>query len=225
MRSPALALAWQLWRPNRWGLGGVAFGLAVLAVLSQTLPAGAGTALAGTAGVLFCVAFVYLLSVVVYTELDSASRGGFPRRMFTLPLRTTALVGWPMLYGMTAAVLLWLATAWLVLVPCGLHSGGAFWLAPVFAALAASFQAIAWAFVGSPLLRLVVAVGVLPSFVLAGIYHGVFATEEGVVGASALVIAIAYPVAVLGVARDRRGGGSLLAWLRRRFERAGAWLP
>jgi hypothetical protein len=71
---------------------------------------------------------------------------------------------------MAAAALLWLAAVWLVFEPCGMMKKVDIgWPALVCAALTANFQALAWTFVGSPLLRLVVAVMLLPAWVVAAV--------------------------------------------------------
>src|SRR5437773_6786004 len=99
MRSPALALAWQLYRPNRWGFAAIAAGLAALAVLSHTLPTRAAVQTVGGVGItLFFLALLYLQSVFAYAEFGPRVRhSGLPRRLLTLPVRTGVLVAWPML--------------------------------------------------------------------------------------------------------------------------------
>ena len=153
MRSPALALAWQLYRPNRWGFYAIAAGLTVLAVLSRTLATHAAVqTLGGVSLILFVLTLLYVMSMFAYSELGSRGKhAGLPRRMLTLPMHTAALVAWPMLYGMAAAALLWLAAVWLVFEPCGMMKRvDIWWPALVCAALTANFQAVAWTFVGSP---------------------------------------------------------------------------
>jgi hypothetical protein len=226
MRSPALALAWELYRPNRWGLGAIALGLPACAVLCRSLPAPAVQMVQAASGLLFFLALLYLVSVFAYSGWDPrASRLGLPPHLLKLPLRTGALVAWPMLYGMAAAALLWLGAAWLVFVPSGLSPRAAWWPALLCAALSASFQALAWTVVASPLARLVVAVLVLPSGVLMAIAWGLVPTLEAALRALGLVIAASYFVALAGVTRARRGGGPLLAGLWRRLERPTARGP
>src|SRR2546421_9434259 len=55
--------------------------------------------------------FVYLLAVFSFGFAgDLAGRQSiYPARMFTLPVTTAALAGWPMLYGTAAAAILWVA--------------------------------------------------------------------------------------------------------------------
>ena len=58
------------------------------------------------------VTFTYFLAVFSFGLAgDLAARQSmYPARMFTLPVTTAALAGWPMLYGAAAMALLWLAT-------------------------------------------------------------------------------------------------------------------
>src|SRR6516162_3529551 len=111
MRGPAQAIAWELWARNRWGLGAVVAGFLVLAALCHTLPAETtAEIMSKVSSPLLFVLFVYLLSVFVYAEAgQGAGRSGFPRRTFTLPVPTALLVAWPMLYGMAAVALFWIA--------------------------------------------------------------------------------------------------------------------
>ena len=52
---------------------------------------------------------------------DLAARHSiYPARMFTLPVTTAALAGWPMLYGTATMASLWVATALLALRPSGI---------------------------------------------------------------------------------------------------------
>jgi hypothetical protein len=225
MRSPALALAWQLWRPHRWALSAIVAGMAILAVVCRVLPVRQMVdGVSGLVGLLLCVAYVYLLSVSVYSgSLTESRKGGFPSWMFTLPVPTSLLVAWPMLFGMAAAALLWLATAQFVLVPLGVANTVAWWPALLFATSVACFQAIAWTLVGAPLVRLVVAILILPGLTLSIYYAGLFRPGAGLfpfsygelaVGLVCLIL-IAYAVAVAGVALDRRGSGlHSLPWRR-----------
>ena len=68
-------------------------------------------------------AFMYFLAVFSYGLAgDLAARQSmYPARMFTLPVTTAALAGWPMLYGTMAMARLWLATALLALWPSGVR--------------------------------------------------------------------------------------------------------
>ena len=61
----------------------------------------------------FSAAFMYFLAVFSFGLAgDLAARQSiYPARMFTLPVTTAALAGWPMLYGTAAMACLWLGAA------------------------------------------------------------------------------------------------------------------
>src|SRR5579864_7788990 len=140
MHSPAAALAWELWGRHRWGLAVVLLYLLGFAVVLNVLPSGEVEPLYGLMGsVQFVFALIYVAAVFAYgfeCRLE-ATRSGFPARLFTLPVRTSMLVGWPMLQGVAAVALLWLAWSWLVLRPSGVEVSLGF-----TALLAAAFVAV-----------------------------------------------------------------------------------
>src|SRR5437879_13236665 len=91
--------------------------------------------------------FFYFVAVFSYgLSGDLAARESiFPARMFTLPVTTRALAGWPMLYGTAAAASLWIATAILVRWPGGVDiyvPGG--WPALLEAAYLGGAEAVMW---------------------------------------------------------------------------------
>src|SRR5207244_3636529 len=90
-------------------------------------------------------AFIFLLAVFSFgLDGDFAGRPSiYPRRLFTLPVTTSSLAGWPMLYGAVAVAGLWLATALLALWPSGLHVP-LIWPALLAVAFLAWIQALTW---------------------------------------------------------------------------------
>src|SRR5262245_53665503 len=127
MHSPALAIAWELWRRHRWGLAATAaYTLAVAAVwrvlrpedvarsIGQAFFAEAMQGGLSVADLIHAVgsvtafpavmALVYLYAVFGYgDQADLAAKdSNFPHRMFVLPVSTRKLVAWPMLYGAAA---------------------------------------------------------------------------------------------------------------------------
>jgi hypothetical protein len=135
----------------------------------------------------------------------TARQSIFPARMFALPVRTAALVGWPMLYGTgTVAFLVLAATLvarwpWGVDVPLILPA----LLAAVFLAWT---QALTWMPYGLPGLRVIVTVlwlAMLDAAVLLAIH---FETREPLmIAILAPQLPLAYLVARFAVARARRG--------------------
>jgi hypothetical protein len=211
MRSPTFAIAWQLWGRHRWGLAVVLAYLFVVALLFQALPAGT---LEPTHGILcsiqFVLALAYVAAVFAY-GFDShhleGKESGFPVWMFKLPVRTSVLVGWPMLQGMAAIVLLWVSWAYFVLRPSGIEvSLGS--TALLAAALVAVLQALLWLPFGLPWIRILVLLLVLPLLLSApqlGLVLG--ATEAELLCLFAILIPVAFVVAFTGVVRARRGDG------------------
>jgi hypothetical protein len=230
MHSPALALGWELWARHRWGWSALGAGALVAAVLAQALPADEARTAGDLAVGMALFAYLYLLSIFVYAESTLGGKAaGFPPRLFALPLRTSLLVAWPMLYGAVTVALLWLGLWWLVLVPCGLARAVEWWSALLPAAYLACTQAVCWTLVRSPLVRLVVVILGWPSVVLGAAlvwarYNLEVTLTQLMLGLCAL-IATAYAVAVAGVARDRRGDRWGWAWLGRLLLRAVPRLP
>src|SRR5204863_6519530 len=139
MTSPAAALAWEIWRKNRFGflllfvflivclaLGRLATHFAAeveTLQLSSALPVAAPEIIEANAramdwagqarwwsGVLLGLALLVTLAMFAFAE-SSSLRGfsGIPFRLFTLPVRTTQLVAVPMASGACFVALLYLA--------------------------------------------------------------------------------------------------------------------
>src|SRR5438094_132337 len=112
MRSPALAMGWEFRRRHLWALIAMAGYLLALAAIKLLFlrpmepirldPPDGRAAVVITP---LTATYFYLLAAFSFGLAgDLGARPSiYPARMFALPLRTAALVGWPMLYG-TAAV-------------------------------------------------------------------------------------------------------------------------
>lgn len=215
MNTPAAALAWELWWRHRLGLAAVGALVAGFAAYCAAEPVTGQ--FASVSSIWFMMGLAYAIGVFAYgfeARLEAAE-SGFPARLFVLPVRTRVLVGWPMLQGMAAAVLLWLAWDGLVLRPCGVETPR--WWAVMLAAAVATSQALVWLPFGLPWLRLVVMVAVLIAFVRAPAVLALFgdpltdpATALTVVAAA--LIPTAFLLATLGVARARRGDSLGWTW-------------
>jgi hypothetical protein len=166
VRSPALAIAWEFRQGHRFALIALAGYALVLGLIKLLIP-GPWAPIEldtpnETAAVLigpFSMTFLYFLAVFSFGLAgDLAARQSmFPARMFTLPMTTRALVGWPMLYGTAAMASLWLAAVLFVLLPFGVDLP-LIWpglLAMVFLAWT---QVLVWMPYGLPGLRVIVAV-------------------------------------------------------------------
>jgi len=151
--------------------------------------------------------FTYFLAMFTFgLDGDLAARQSmFPTRRLTLPVTTTALAGWPMIYGSAAIGLLWLATRALALWPSGFEIP-TIWPALLAVSLLAWTQALTWMPYPLPGLRIIVVVlwlSTIDGIVLLALnFH---ARESLMVGIIAPQIPLAYVVARVAVARARRG--------------------
>lgn len=125
--------------------------------------------------------------------------------MFTLPVSTAALAGWPMLYGATTMAGLWVVAASLALRPSGVPAP-LVWPALFAAALVAWLQALAWMPYGLPGLRIIMAVLLLTTIDAVVLLAMELQVSES---SMALIMAPPIPLAYLAarhaVARARRG--------------------
>src|SRR5438445_3465140 len=213
MRSPGLAIGWEFRRRHQWGLVSVAGYLFVAAAMRflirepDELVLVDSVRFAALVSVPLTTTFVYLLAVFSYGFAgDLAARHSmYPARMFTLPVTNAALVGWPMLYGTAATVILWLAARLFAVWPSGIEIP-VIWPALLAATLLAWTQALTWMPYGLPGLRLIVAVlclAVLDTVVLLAIHFT--AREPMMLAILAPQLPLAYLVARFAVGRARRG--------------------
>src|SRR2546430_8288618 len=130
MDSPALAMGWEFRRRHLWALIAMAgYRLASGAIKLRSLGPMDPISLDppdGRAAVVITpltAPYFYLLAAFSFGLAgDLAARPSiYPARMFALPLRTAALVGWPMLYGTAAVAILWLVTALSARWPWGIE--------------------------------------------------------------------------------------------------------
>jgi hypothetical protein len=251
MHSPALGIAWELWRPHRWWLFGTAVYLLVLAPIYRLVGAEALAQTIGNAffaealaqktlrveelvhsiGMLSALPVVFglvgMLGMFTYgwrTNLRMKD-SSFPARMFVLPVRTRALVGWPMLYGTVAVALTWIALAEGVLRPCAVETPS--WLlALVAAAMLAWSQAISWSVFGAGWLKAVSVILGLSALVAVPIVGEQLKVPEAIlVLIVAVFLPLAYRIAVTGVARARCGEVPEWYWLSQRIKAMVHWLP
>jgi len=224
MRSHAAAIAWEFRRRHRWGLIAV-FGYLVVLVTLRFVILGPGATFEDEQSFAFAVlvpltsTFMYFLAVFSFgLEGDLAGRQSiYPARMFTLPVASAALAGWPMFYGTVAMAILWLATRLLVVYGFGesqLNAMGwpsevgvpLIWPALLAAAILAWTQALMWMPYALPGLRVIIAVLVMVMIDVVVIIAVQYKVSEPVmVAILAPNLPIAYLVACSAVARARRG--------------------
>jgi hypothetical protein len=212
MRTPGLALAWQLYGRHPLVLALLLACWLLLALLAAVLPAPAHKSLVAFA-VLFALpsTLFYLVSVLVHGSDPmpiETRRSSFPPWQFTLPVATAALVAWPMACGTAATALAWLAYAGAVLRPCEADVP-LVWPALQMAAALAWLQVILWSPFPLPLVRIPVAVAVLGGLVLLGLVGSTHGLSEPVLaGVFAALLPPAYLAAWAGVSRARHGEGA-----------------
>ena len=135
--------------------------------------------------------------------------------MFTLPVRTGALAGWPMAYGAMAFVGLWLVTAGLIFRPAGLDVP-LWWPALLAAAVLAWVQALVWWPFGLPWVRVLVGLLVV-HLPISGTMLAVRLDVPEWAISIGLVVALAAGLvaARAGVGRARCGTVASWGWLSR----------
>src|SRR3989454_1313461 len=214
MVSAALAIGWEFRQRYRWGLIALAGYFLVLATIKLLIPESSltfnmdsGERFAVVVMVPLTATFLYVLTVFTFgLSGDVAGRQSmYPARMFTLPVSTTALTLWPMLYGAAAMAILWLATRFLAVWPSGFDIP-VIWPALAAVSLLAWTQALTWMPYGLPGLRVILAVlwlGTVDSIVLLALRYQ--ASEAVMVAIVAPPIPLAYLAARFAVGRARRG--------------------
>src|SRR5262245_637863 len=225
MKTPALAIGWTIWRRHRVGLTATAFcvflAVVACAVVRATLGPGEAIQACGEAVIPLAVCALYLAAVFAFGfDCDLATAGtAFPSRMFTLPVRTAALAGWPMAFGALAVGSLWLITASLILRPAGLDVP-LWWPALLTGADLAWRQPLAWWPCGLAWLRIVVAL-VVAHLPITGTMLALRLDVPEWAVSLLLVVALAagMVLAWAGVARAR--GGDIASW--RWMTNVGAW--
>jgi hypothetical protein len=227
MYAVAWAFAWDMWgRHRRLLLPSVAY-LLGLALLVNALPAGTlGPELVIKLTVPLWVLGPHLLGACSLAEqADLVVReSGYPRRLLTLPLRTLALVAWPMGLGAAALALYWFILGGLILRSADLPVP-LLWPAAFAAALLTWSQALIWFPFPLPFLRLFVAVLVVGGMTIGVVLGALCEVAPALLLAvSAGLILPGYLVGVAGVARARRGDTPVWNWplVRRRTSAAAA---
>ncbi|MCH9648014.1 MAG: hypothetical protein K0U98_07230 [Deltaproteobacteria bacterium] len=212
--SAAPAIAWEFRSRHRWGFGALLLYLITLAGVRLLLLApGQRITLDEDWQFAFGVivplgsTFMYLLAVFSFgLTADLAARQSiYPARMFTLPVTSSALAGWPMFYGATAMALLWLATRFLGLWPSEVEVP---WIWPaLFAAVGLAWtQGLTWMPYRVRGLRVVLTILwlALLSFVVL-LLLSLRAPEPLLLALLAPQLPMAYLLARLAVTRARHG--------------------
>ena len=216
MRSTAAAFAWEFQRQHRVGLGSLAaYLIAFVAIKVLVLPPeyvlriDPPNGLAAFIIVPVCAMMFYFVGVFTFgLSGDLAARASiYPSYKLTLPITTRALAGWPMLYGTTSMIALWLMTALLLrwgntrafVVPL-------VWPGLLAATYLAWTQALMWMPYGTRGLRVVLAVMSLTAVdAIVLIAIEMEARELTMIALLVPQLPIAYLVAWIALRRARRG--------------------
>lgn len=212
MASAAAAFAWEFRRRLRPGLAALGAYLLVLAAVQLLAPrppirADRELLLAFTVIVPLFGAFTYLLAVFTYGLAGdlTARRSMYPARLFTLPVATGALAGYPMLYGALAVSGLYVVAHLVVLRPAGLDLPAA-WPPLFLAVFLAWMQVFTWMPYGLPGIRAVLAVLSLVALDAVVMVALQLHVREGVmIAILAPQAPLAYLAARYAVGRARRG--------------------
>jgi hypothetical protein len=130
----------------------------------------------------------------------------FAKHMFVLPVRTSALVAWPLISGGLVVAAVWLINAGLVLRPGGI-AAPLWWPAAALALLLATFQALAWTPFAQRWLHGAFTIAAVTAPLLLLLLGVALDVRLNVFMATTMLIAllpIAYLAAYFGVARARR---------------------
>jgi hypothetical protein len=218
--SPSLAFGWHIWTRHRLGLSVCAGYCLLMLILAKTLPvASIHPIILPFVFVVPCIAVCGYLLAILSIGLDArleTRQSGFPARLWTLPLRTRALVGWPMLGGALLLALAWLTLSCGVLWAAGIDAPRLIWLpALMLVVTLAWLQVLVWSPFPLPGLRLFIVcpmIGV--SVIVPQVLLEEFAIGEQLTGALLVAqLPIAYLTAVFGVSRARRGDVPRWEWL------------
>lgn len=144
MRSPTRALLWAICHRHR-AIVALIVGVTSVGRLMDASEQAAGVSPDDSSSVIvlcWMTAFTLLFGVFNYTEArGSAGIGGFPRRLFVLPVSTLRLVTVPMLTGVAAIELLYVS--WLGTLSRG-GSTSPLFVAALLGALMVFYQAALW---------------------------------------------------------------------------------
>ena len=212
IRSPAArAFAWEFGQQHRWGVQLLASYVLFMVITGAldidwalTSDASVGRFIA-TIVLPLTAAVLYLLAVFSFgLSGDVAARQSmYPPRLFTLPVTTAALAGWPMLFGAVAMVVLAQATR---MASWPSEAEPPFWLLLFAPVLLAWTQVLTWASYPVRGLRIVAAVGLLISIDLIAIVGIELKPRESVMAAALVpLLPLAWIAAYAAVRRARRG--------------------
>ena len=207
MRSPILALYWQLWLRHRTALLSAAALFATTALAYPIASRRAGADFTANFSVLLMMAvFGLVLNALVFIGPEGKQASGYPGRLLVLPLTTRSLAASPLALGVVTMALLWFATAGLIYRPNGVPVP---FLLPALGVTAgfAWIQLLSWLPVAASVLSLTLtalALVALMAFPVWGAITG-GASRGAIAAYLTVMLAAAFPLACSAVAGARRG--------------------
>jgi hypothetical protein len=207
--SPAGSIAYALWLRTWIILAASVASAFALNGIANSLGPVPRVVVGMAAAMAFIIGFALLVGAVTYGGADlSTTESIYPKHTFTFPVNTRTLVGVPMVYGSLVVSLFWLLLARPVFSPTGLKLP-IVWPAVTLGALVAWVQAASWSPYRVPFARIAAIGGVLAVLMIVGLGGQLFHVNNIVVIVfSAAVAVLAYPVAMAGLAKARRGDGT-----------------
>src|SRR5262245_728087 len=119
--NAALGITYPLWLKTRWIVGGMLIYIALTVIVSRVELFAEAREQAVCGALLPLIAMAWILNALIFSPADLGAKGSaFPTHMLVLPVRTRALVGWPMVYGAALITSLWLLLAVSLLIPAGI---------------------------------------------------------------------------------------------------------
>jgi hypothetical protein len=226
----AIAFGRVIWWRNRWGFVVSAAIMLVLAVLYPFLFATTREAPIVLLSVVPLLGvFGFVCRAVLLVEEEGNLTSVYPRSMLVLPVKTSTLVLWPMIFAALAGALLWFAAAGLLYRPSGFAPP---LLLPALgmAATMAWMSALSWLPIANPWVRTTVAIGLTAA--MAALPLWLYQNQALPVELIGLLltgyIVAAYGLGVWGMAGTRCGGvwriGPEAAWALLRAGRSPALL-
>ena len=145
-RSASFAIGWEIWIRHR--IGAIAVGILLLVAGGINWILFRNSSWSEVA-VLACYILLVaaLIAVFCFFHFTEGRRkggfGSFPARLFNLPVATSWLVAFPMIYGALTVLGVYLSAAWLIFWPLG-RSLPLLWPCLYLVAALALFQSIVW---------------------------------------------------------------------------------
>jgi hypothetical protein len=214
MMTPVQAMLWQIWRGWRWGLIAEWVYLLMAAVVACLLPGilrltplgeealpAAGQHLAMPCSFIL----IHLMAVFTLPGAHDLKTKGYSPKMFVLPVRTAALVAWPMIWGSLHLGCVWLFTAILILRPTG-NVVPLVWPIAALAVGLTLLQALQWMPLAQNWLRIVVAVPLVLVVLILVLGVAIFSVPEPIATSVFLaLLPLTYVACLHGVVLARRG--------------------